>query len=390
MKIRKPLAFCLGVLAAIASFSLGQEAQPSPKPTPAPTAEPAPPPAEPTPAPPSPPAAAPSQASNYFNPSLSVIGNFLAVAGKNSVENLPNANLRESEVGIQAIVDPYARADFFLSFGEQGVNVEEGFVTFTSLPGELLAKVGRMRVNFGKINSLHLHVLPWPDEPLPVVNLLGGEEGWIGTGVSLARLIPMPADIFSELTVQVLHGQSDGLFEARKRSDLAYNGHYRLFYDLSEAINLDLGTSYGAGPNATSTDETTRWTKLEAIDFTLRWKPLRTGTYRSASLRGELFRSRRDQPDSLGGRQTARGWFLSGEYQLAKRWFVGGRLESSDHADDGSKRDTGQAVLLTFWPSEFSQFRVEARRRRYAGGITANEALLQLQFAIGAHGAHPF
>src|ERR1035438_5975843 len=38
-----------------------------------------------------------SQATNYFNPSISVIGNFLAVAGQNQVENLPNANLRASE-----------------------------------------------------------------------------------------------------------------------------------------------------------------------------------------------------------------------------------------------------------------------------------------------------
>ena len=299
-------------------------------------------------------------------------------------------SLRESEVALQAIVDPYARADFFLSFSENSVEVEEGFVTFTSLPLGLLAKVGRMRVAFGKINTLHLHVLPWPDAPLPIVNLLGGEEGWKGTGISLARLIPMPADIFSELTAQVFRGEAEGLFELRNRSDIAYNGHYRLFKDLSEATNLDLGFSYGAGPNATSTDETRRWTKLEAIDFTLRWKPLRTGNYRSASLRGELFRSRRDEPQELGGKQTARGWFLSGEYQLAKRWFAGARVESSDHADDASKRDTGQAVILTFWPSEFSQVRGELRRRRYAGGITANEALLQLQFAIGAHGAHPF
>jgi hypothetical protein len=392
----KPLASCLGALALVAQVSRAQEATPPPQPTPVPTAEPAPPTppsAEPTPppAPPSPPTAAPSQTSNYFNPSVSVIGNFLAVAGKNSVENLPAANLRESELGLQAIVDPYARADFFLSFGEHGVDVEEGFVTFTSLPGQFLAKVGRMRVSFGKINTLHLHVLPWPDEPLPVVNLLGGEEGWIGTGISLARLIPMPADLFSELTAQVFYGDSSNdLFTARRRSDLAYNGHYRVFADLSEAVNLDLGASYGQGPNDTSTDETRRWTKLEAIDFTLRWKPLRTGTYRSASLRGEIFRSRRDQPEEAGGPQTARGWFLSGEYQLAKRWFVGARVESSDRAAQANLRDTGEAATLTFWPSEFSQVRGELRRRRYAGGITANEALLQIQFAIGAHGAHPF
>jgi hypothetical protein len=387
MTIRKTIAFGLAAFAATAQLSRGQEATPPPEPTPVPTAT-AP---ETTPAPaPPPPSQGQSQTSNYFNPSISVIGNFLAIAGKNPVDNQPNLSLRESEVALQAIVDPYARADFFLSFSENSVEVEEGFVTFTSLPGGLLAKVGRMRVAFGKINTLHLHVLPWPDAPLPIVNLLGGEEGWKGTGISLARLIPMPADIFSELTAQVFRGEAEGLFELRNRSDIAYNGHYRLFKDLSEATNLDLGFSYGAGPNATSTDETRRWTKLEAIDFTLRWKPLRTGNYRSASLRGELFRSRRDEPQELGGKQTARGWFLSGEYQLAKRWFAGARIESSDHADDGSKRDTGQAIILTFWPSEFSQVRGELRRRRYAGGITANEALLQLQFAIGAHGAHPF
>jgi len=173
MKIRKSLAFGLGTLAVIARTSLGQETTPAP-PTPVPTAEPAPAAPQPTPAPPPSPAGGASQTSNYFNPSISVIGNFLAVAGKNSVEDLPNASLRESEVALQAIVDPYARADFFLSFSEDSVEVEEGFITLTSLPVGLLAKVGRMRVAFGKINTLHLHVLPWPDAPLPIVNLLGG------------------------------------------------------------------------------------------------------------------------------------------------------------------------------------------------------------------------
>jgi hypothetical protein len=360
---------------------------PSPPATPAPAE--APPPVE-TP----PPAGAASgggggQTSNYFNPSISVIGNFLAVAGHNEVENLPNASLRESEVGLQAIVDPYLRADFFISFGEHGVDVEEGFATFTSLPWGLLAKVGRMRVSFGKINTLHLHVLPWPDEPLPVVNLLGGEEGWIGDGGSLSKLLPLPGDIFSELTGQVFRGVSEGLFDSDKR-DVAWNGHYRMFRDLTESTNLDLGFSYGEGPNPSMPDAKT---KLENIDMTLRWKPLMTGNYRSASLRAELFRSRREQPDGL---QTARGWFVSGEYQLAKRWFVGARWEGSDHADAANLRDTGGAATLTFWPSEFSQIRAELRRRRYEGypnvpaKYTADELLLQLQFAIGAHGAHPF
>jgi hypothetical protein len=332
---------------------------------------------------PAPSAAGPAQSSNYFNPAISLIGNFLAVGGRNDTENLPAAELRESELGLQAIIDPYARADFFLSFGEEGVEVEEGFVTFTSLPAQLLAKVGRMRTSFGKVNTLHLHVLPWPDEPLPVVNLLG-EEGWIGTGVSVARLLPV-GNVFTEGTLQVFRGEAEGLFEAPRRRDLSYNGHYRVFADLTEASNLDLGLSYGFGPNGTTEDAKTR---LEGLDLTYRWKPLQTGLYRSATLRGEVYRSRREQPE---GDQTAIGWYASGDYQLARRWFVGARLEAAEHADDDSLRDTGKAALLTFWPSEFSQLRAELRRRHYSlTDETANELLLQLQFAIGAHGAHPF
>lgn len=368
-----------------------QTAQGQAPPPAAATAEAAIPPPSPAPPAEAPPAvtAAPStegasQTANYFNPSISVIGNFLAVGGQNRTENLPSAELRESELGIQAIVDPYARADFFLSFGEHDVAVEEGFVTFTSLPESLLAKVGRMRVAFGKVNTLHLHVLPWPDEPLPVVNLLGGEEGWIGTGVSVARLFPV-GDTFTEGTLQIFRGDAEGLFNGQRRGDLAYNGHYRVFRDLTDATNIDLGLSYGVGPNGTTASALTR---LEGLDAIYRWKPLQTSTYRSFTFRGEVYRSLRDQP---GGVQTAVGWYLSGDYQLAKRWFLGARLEASDRADNASRRDTGEAAILTFWPSEFSQLRAELRRRHYSlTDETANELLLQLQFAIGAHGAHPF
>jgi hypothetical protein len=32
--------------------------------------------------------------------------------------------MHESEVGFQEVIDPYARADFFISFGEHGVDLE--------------------------------------------------------------------------------------------------------------------------------------------------------------------------------------------------------------------------------------------------------------------------
>jgi len=329
-------------------------------------------------------AATTQRLSNYFNPSISLVGNLIAVGGTNDTEDTPALSLSELELGLQAVVDPYARADVFLSFGEEGVEVEEGYVSFTSLPWGLLVEAGKMRTSFGKVNTLHIHSLPWADEPLPLVNLLGGEEGWIGSGVSVAKLIPLPGDVFSEATLQLFDGNAGELFTAPERGDLSYNGHYRVFFDLSEATNLDLGLSYGFGPNALT--ETSK-TELSALDATLRWRPLRTATYRSVMVRGEYFRSRKDLEI---GTATAQGWYLSGEYRLAKRWFVGARFESSDRADEPSLHDSGEAATGTFWPSEFMLLRGELRRRSYAAGETADEVFLQLQFIIGAHGAHAF
>jgi hypothetical protein len=345
--------------------------------------------AAPQPTPTPAPASGATQTASYFNPAISVIGNFIAVGGTNRVEDRPSMSLEESELGLQAVVDPYARADFFISFTDEEAAVEEGFLTFTALPWDLLVKVGRMKVAFGKINTLHPHVWQWVDSPLTQDNLLGGEEGWKGDGVSVAKLIPL-GETFSELTLQAFRGDG-GPFAAPERSDLAYNAHYRVFRDLSDSTNLDVGLSYGAGHNGVAADTTT---ELGALDVTFRWKPLRQGSYRSAVVRGELFSSRREQE---GGTQDALGWYLAADYQLARRWSVGARAESADHADDEAVNDTGAAAILTFSPSEFSQLRLELRRRVYGGpnavssaDYSANEAFLQVQFAIGAHGAHPF
>jgi hypothetical protein len=382
MRVPVHLASWLGAAALAAGIAHAQEATPPPaQPTPVPTAEPAPPPAEPTPPPA---AAAPSQTSNYFNPSISVIGNFLGVAGHNPVENRPSLEVHESEISLQAIVDPYARADFFISLSNDRIELEEGFITFTHLPAGLLLKVGKFKAQFGKINTLHAHVLPWPDVPLPMQNLLGGEDGWNDAGVSLAKIIPLPGDTFSELTGQVFRGVSEGLFDAPSRGDLSYLGQYRAYRDFGDDHNVELGATWGQGSNGTTEGA---HTTLENIHLVYRWKPLQGRPYRSFILRSELYRSRREQ---LEGKQTARGFFVSGDYQLAKRWYTGARYEFSDHADNASLRDEGWAATLTFWPSEFSQVRGEFRQRRYAGGITANEGILQLQFSIGAHGAHPF
>ena len=339
--------------------------------------------------------------SKIFNPDIAVIGDFLGAAGKNDLrpdpfgpEQVPRAlQMHESEASFQAVVDPYARGDFFISFGEEGVELEEGYVTFTSLPGGLLTKVGKMRGAFGKVNTLHNHVLPWSDRPLVTNSLVGGEDGISDAGISVARLIPNPW-LFLEATGQVFRGdagpEAQPLFRAARRSDLSYVGHVRAYQDITEDSNLDFGFSYSRGHNTSreaDIQESGFVTNLYGVDATFRWRPLQRSIYRSFVGRTEWIWSRRDQPNGL---QSGSGVYVSGDYQFARRWFAGARLDRSNRADDALLVDTGGSVLLTFWPSEFSQVRGQFRRTNYADGPSANEFLFQFQFSIGAHGAHPF
>ena len=272
--------------------------------------------------------------SKVFNPDMAVIGDFLGAAGKtnidpaNHVAPQPALAMHESEASFQAVVDPYARADFFLSFGESGVELEEGFITFTSLPGGLLTKVGKMRAAFGKVNSLHNHVLPWTDRPLVINNLVGGEDGIDDAGISVARLIPNPW-FFLEATGQVFRGDAGSeehpLYQTSSRGQLSYVGHLRGYHDLSESTNIDLGFSASRGYNASGLpqdiDDLT--TRLLGIDATIRWKPLRRSIYNSFVGRSEVIWSRREDPIGV---QSGMGYYVSADYQFARRWFAGARL----------------------------------------------------------------
>jgi hypothetical protein len=261
----------------------------------------------------------------------------------------------------------------------------------TELPGKLLMRVGKMRAAFGKVNSLHNHVLPWTDRPLVIANLVGGEDGIDDAGFSVARLIPA-GPVFLEATGQVFRGDSgESLFRSSKRGDLSYVGHLRAYHDISESTNLDLGASYSYGHNPAGiikdVDIGRFTTKLFGGDVTLRWRPLRRAIYHQFVGRSEIVWSDHGQ---FGGRQRAMGYFASGDYQFARRWFVGGRYDHSERADDSTLLDKGGSAVLTYWPSEFSQVRGQYRRTDYADGPTANELLFQFYFSIGAHGAHPF
>ena len=294
----------------------------------------------------------------------------------------PAFQLHEAEATFQAVVDPYARADFFFSFTPDSVDVEEGFLTFPTLPGGLLMKVGKFREQIGKANTQHAHTLPWVDQPIVLGNLLNTDEGFADSGLSVSRLLLNPL-FFLEATGEVYQG-SAGPFASHERSDLSYVGRLRGYRDITESTNLDIGGSFAYGHNDAGLDTTT---KLFSFDATFRYRPLQRAIYRRFQGRTELFWSDRGQDI---GDVSAFGMYVSGDYQFARRWFGGVRYDWSERATNSSLTDKGPSFILTYWPSEFSQVRGQYRRLTYAEGTIANELLFQFLFSIGAHGAHSF
>ncbi len=329
-------------------------------------------------------------AAKALNPDISVIGDFIGALGGNSQQNtvslqpIPAFQMHESEVGFQAIIDPYARGDFFISFGEEGVDLEEGYITFTALPAGLVAKVGKMRSAFGKVNTMHNHVLPWVERPLVSNNLVAGEDGIDDAGFSVQRILPAPKGIFLEATGQLFRGDAGDVFRSSQRSDVSTVAHLRGYRDINESTNLDLGISYARGHNDVGSDFLTH---LYGVDATLRWKPLRRSIYHSFVARSEFIWSDRQQIPTT---QKSFGYYASADYQLGRRWFLGGRYDHSDRSREDTLTDKGGSVVLTYWPSEFSQLRGQYRFTKYANNIDANELFVQLIFSLGAHGAHPF
>jgi len=322
-------------------------------------------------------------ASKVFNPDTSVIGNFLGKAGAdNPYDPRSPFKLDEAEVSFQAFVDPYMKGNFFLSVSPEGIDVEEGYAQFVTLPWDLTAKAGKFKAMFGKANTWHTHLRPWADQPLVIHNFFTDEQ-FHGDGLSVSKALPN-SFAFVEATGEVYSGDVGGMFVRQHPSDVAWNTHLKAFKDVTESSNIELGTSWARGTIGDG------HSAFGGFDVTYRWKPLQQGLYRGLIARLEGIANKRDDFD-----RRLRGAYASLDYQLGQRWFTGVRLDTADETPSlaavaAGTRDRGLSATLTFWPSEFSQIRGQLRRTKYGDVKTANELLLQLQFAIGAHGAHAF
>jgi hypothetical protein len=278
--------------------------------------------------------------------------------------------LQELEVAFQAVVDPYARADVFISFGPDSVEVEEAYLTTLAFPAGLQLKAGKFKSPFGRLNQQHPHVWDFVDAPLALQRILS-PEGLSGAGADLAWLAPLPW--FAELHA-AWQEVAPGLAGEPQSTGLARLVQY---FDLAEGTTLGVGLS-----GALKFSDLGGSKNLAGADLYLKIRPPRGRAY--VALQGEIL------ADNLGaaGVGEQAGGYLQAVWRSSPRWAFGARYDDASAAGGG--RERRWSALAGFLPSEFQRIRLQLSQNQLPGGRDGLEVLLHLEFGIGAHGAHPF
>ncbi|MCM2332989.1 MAG: hypothetical protein NDI82_03475 [Anaeromyxobacteraceae bacterium] len=296
-------------------------------------------------------------------------------AGPVSPAGKPAFLFEELELGLQSVIDPYARASLFIAFSPEEVAVEEAFLTTTSLPWGLQVKAGRIFAPWGRVNVQHPHAWDFVDGPLARGRILA-EEVLAGPGLDVAWLAPLPW--FAELHLAA-QGTAPGEGDEERLT-----GVVRLaqFFALGEETTLGVGLSAARrdeGPGA--------YRDLGGADVVLRWRPV--AGREAVNLQGELFTRRfRGVPDAGGaewGAYAQAFWRAGAHAGLGLRW---DRAPSAGDAAPGAEQRV--SGLATWFLSEFQRLRLQVSHERRPGGDDGWAAVAHLEFGIGAHGAHPF
>lgn len=382
------------------------------------------------------PPAAPASAANSFNPAISLILSGLytnlsqdpanyRITGfpvPSSVEIGPGQrgfSLAESELGIYANIDPYFYGGLNYSMHpDNTASVEEAFIQTIALSGGVTAKAGRFFSGIGYLNAQHAHIWDFTDAPLAYQAFLGTQFG--DDGVQIKWLAP--TDTFLEFGAELGRGRSfpgsdrdkngsgAGTAFAHVGGDVGASHSWRAGVSVLETSPQNRGfpdTSLAGGnvTNAFSGDS-----RLWIADFVWKYAPNGNPVRTNFKLQAEYLRRHEDGDltyDTTGVSRTApydarqSGWYLQGVYQFMPYWRVGLRTEQLDHGTvDYSSNNANlprsnfnpskDSVMVDYSPSEFSRIRVQFAQDKSRQGITDNQAFIQYQMSLGAHGAHQY
>lgn len=330
----------------------------------------------------------------------------------------PVGRLDEIELALQGYLNPYARGDIFLSWhGLEGkVEIEEAYASFVrGLPLDLNIRAGKYLVEFGKLNTLHPHAWSFVNQPFVLKNFLG-EEGLNMLGLSASSLLPT-GDLYSRITFDVLRKLTADVHtdeldsHAHETASMVledtltdpryfFSSRLMTFFPVTEYSDLELGISGLTGIHDRYYDERFYYGNL---DFKYKWKP---SMYQSLTLQGEWlinFRKAFRDGDTTyfieNGKRVSKqflstGFYFFGDYQFAKRYTVGARVDYAQFPYSNDDYEYGASVFFGFYPvEETTVFRLQFSHTKLNLGNESkniNSITLQFIFSLGPHRAHTF
>lgn len=330
-------------------------------------------------------------------------------------------NLNYAELSLFATVDPYF--DLFTAFhlAEDHFEVEEVYITTRKLPYGFGLKIGKFLSSFGRINDQHAHTWNFQEIPL-VYHVFFGEEGLNEKGVQLNWVAP--TDFYLSLGVELLQGENATSFgiegslhedEDQIVTDAAAPALFTLFgkasADIGDLVILG-GISYADGTTRSfhEEDEDEHFlsgrSKILGTDLTIKYL---IDSYRYISIQAEYINRDFDgtiyehgtQEGSAFTRKQS-GFYSELVFRFSKLWRTAARYDQLNrnrvavegiglHLPENMNR---YSIMIDYSPTEFSRIRLQYNYNKYLyfEGDKKNfgELNLQLNIAVGAHGAHPF
>jgi len=312
---------------------------------------------------------------NQLNPEISMTGDMVGFTTDQGREDF---DARELELNMQSALDPFSVTKWTLSFSpEEGVDIEEGYLTYANFPGGLQLTAGKFRQNFGVLNRWHLHALPQLDYPLALQTYFG-DEGLAQTGLRAEWLLPRPWATANELVLELTDGESDA-FGGESFNRLVGLAHLKNYWEAGDAVYLELGLSGIAGGNGTGGDS-----RVLGTDFTFHWQPPSQAKYREITWRTELVRSERDDEEGLD--HQAWGGYSYVEGLLAQNLYTGVRYDRIEDPFNPEHVTWGVFPNLTWWQSEYVRLRGEyGFVKDDFTGDEENRFSLQITWSAGPH-----
>jgi hypothetical protein len=331
---------------------------------------------------------------------------------------IPNA-----EMSLDGAVDPYFKGFSNLVYkiepnGETGVELEEAYFITTSLPANLQIKGGQFFAEFGRQNPQHPHSWAFVDEPLILARVFG-PEGLRSQGARVSWLLP--TSFYTEAMVGIMnsaggtaysfrseesadiHGGAPVAREVERLNDLLVVPRVATSLDLTSTQTLLVGASAAFGPNNSGPRART---SIYGADLYWKWKSATAAQgFPFVSFQTEFLYRRygaaervaADDPNAVlpAERLSDRGFYSQLLWGIKPRLVAGirGEFAGGDDAAFASEQRRDRVRLspnLTWYPTEFSKFRIQYNYDHRKGIGSDHSLWMQFEFLLGAHASHKF